>query len=74
MFYKGFCQNNDDFKTKRQHSSAPFYIIPNAYKTLMTYMQTNGITGKYSKGIIDCFEKEYVMDGIDYMDVYIAIE
>ena len=37
-------------------------------------MQTNGINGKYGKAIIDCFEKEYVVDNIDYIDVYIAIE
>lgn len=60
--------------TIRQPSSAPFYVIPNAYKTLMAYMKTNQITAKNQKGIINCYEQEYVLDGIDYMDVFIAIE
>lgn len=60
--------------TIKQPFTAPFRLIPNAYKTLLTYMKTNGIRGRYEKGMIDCFEKEYVTDGIDYMDVYIAIE
>ena len=60
--------------TIKQPSLAPFHLIPNAYKILLTYMKTNGINGKYEKTIIDCFEKEYVVDDIDYMDVYIAIE
>ena len=29
---------------------------------------------KEGKDIIPCFEKEYAVDGIEYMDVYIAIE
>lgn len=60
--------------TIKHPMEAPFRLIPNAYKTLLTYMKTNNITGKYEKGLIDCFEKEYILDGIDYMDVYIAIE
>lgn len=60
--------------TIKEPFHAPFRLIPNAYKTLLTYMKTNGINGKYEKGLIDCFEKEYVRDGIEYMDVYIAIE
>lgn len=60
--------------TIQNPSVAPFRLIPNAYKTLLTYMKANGIIGKYEKDIIDCFEKEYVLDGTDYMDVYIAIE
>ena len=49
-------------------------LIPNAYKTLLTYMKTNGISGKHEKGILDCFEKDYPVDGTSYMDVCIAIE
>jgi len=52
----------------------PFRLIPNAYKALMTYMQMNGLSQKNDKQIISCFEKEYVMDGVPYMDVYIAIK
>lgn len=60
--------------TIKEPFNAPFRLIPNAYKTLLAYMKTNGINGKYDKGLIDCFEKEYTRDGIEYMDVYIAIE
>lgn len=53
---------------------APFSLIPNAYKTLMRYMEVNNLRHKQAKEILPCFEKEYVIDGIDYMDVYIAAE
>lgn len=52
----------------------PFRLIPNAYKALMTYMQMNGLNQKNDKQIISCFEKEYLLDGVSYMDVYIAIK
>lgn len=38
---------------------APFRLIPNAYKVLMTYMKINGIGHKEDKNVIFCFEKEY---------------
>lgn len=60
--------------TIKQPSTAPFRLIPNAYKILFTYIKTNGMNEKHHKTIISCFEKEYVIDGVDYMDVYIAIE
>lgn len=47
---------------------APFAIIPTAYRTLMDYMQVNGLIHT-EKGVIPCFET----DGKD-MDVYIACE
>lgn len=53
---------------------APFRLIPNAYRILMTHIHVNGINHKEDKIIISCFEKEYVLDGVPYMDVYIAIE
>ncbi len=59
--------------TIKQPFEAPFHLIPNAYKTLMAYMNTNSLSPKH-EGVIPCFEKEYIIDGIDYMDVYIAIE
>lgn len=51
-----------------------FRIIPNAYKTLMAYMEINGLEHVQDKDIIECFEKEYSVDNISYMDVYIAIK
>ncbi|QUF84837.1 helix-turn-helix transcriptional regulator [Clostridium butyricum] len=53
---------------------SPFTIIPNAYKTLMRYMEVNGLHHKENKEILSCFEKEYNKNGSDYMEVYIAIE
>lgn len=60
--------------TIKQPMLAPFRLIPNAYKVLMTHMKVNGIRHKEDKKIIPCFEKEYEVEGVNYMDVYIAIE
>lgn len=60
--------------TIRNPMTAPFRLIPNAYKVLMTHMQVNGIRHQKDAGVIPCFEKEYDRDGIHYMDVYIAAE
>ena len=60
--------------TIREPFSAPFRLIPNAYKALMTYMRTNGIAHCQEKCIIHCFEKEYTRDGVNYMDIFIAAE
>ena len=54
--------------------AAPFRLIPNAYKALMTHMQVNGIRHKEDGQILSCFEKEYDLQGVHYMDVYIAVE
>lgn len=51
-----------------------FTLIPNAYKTLMIYMEVNCYKYKKTKDILSCFEKIYDKDGVCYMDVYIAIE
>lgn len=60
--------------TIKEPFHAPFRLIPNAYKVLMTHMKLNGIKGKWNKKMIDCFEKSYFVDGVEYMDVYIAVE
>lgn len=60
--------------TIKQPEVAPFRLIPNAYKVLMTHLKINGIKHKEDKKIISCFEKEYDVEGVHYMDVYIAIE
>ena len=60
--------------TIKNPMAAPFSLIPDAYKALMTHMKVNGIKHKRDKKIIECFEKEYDVDGIHYMDVYIAVE
>ena len=60
--------------TIKEPFNAPFSLIPNAYKTLMLYMDVNGIKHKQTKETLSCFEKEYERDGISYMDVYIAVD
>lgn len=60
--------------TIREPFSAPFSLIPNAYKTLMSYMQVNGIRHKEDKACLPCYEKTYEKDGICYMDVLIAAD
>ena len=39
----------------------------------MLYMEINGIKHKQSKDYISCFEKVYLKDSTQYMDVYIAV-
>ena len=60
--------------TIREPFNAPFTLIPNAYKTLILYMEVNGIKHRQTKEVLSCFEKEYKKDGISYMDVYIAVD
>lgn len=60
--------------TIRNPLTAPFRLIPNAYKVLMTHMKVNGIHPAEDDSRIPCFEKEYDVDGVHYMDVYIAAE
>ena len=52
---------------------APFHLIPNAYKTLLSHIQVNQLSKGEPEGVIACFEKEYTKDGDTYMDVYIGI-
>ena len=60
--------------TIKSPSSDPFRVIPGAYKLLMSRMEHLGIRACHDKAVISCFEKEYVMDGTEYMDVCIAVE
>lgn len=52
----------------------PFSLIPNAYSSLIIYMEVNCYKHKQTTDIIPCFEKVYEKDGICYMDVFITIE
>lgn len=60
--------------TVRQSEQSPFALIPNAYKVLMAHMKVNGMKEKVDKNVISCFEREYEVDGIWHMDIYIALE
>lgn len=52
-----------------------FTVIPNSYKALLTYMSINGIKEKHESTIISCYEHEYFDNkGVEFMDIYIAIE
>ncbi|HAZ37956.1 MAG TPA: hypothetical protein DCY71_08940 [Clostridiaceae bacterium] len=60
--------------TIKEPFNAPFTLIPNAYKTLMLYMDVNGIKHKQTKEVLSCFEKEYKKDDISYMNVCVAVD
>lgn len=60
--------------TIRDPFAAPFTLIPNAYQTLMRYIEVNGLAHRESKEVLPCFEKQYDRDGVAYMDVFIAVE
>lgn len=60
--------------TIKEPFKAPFSIIPNAYKTLMHYIEVNNFKHDQAKEILPCFEKTYDQNGVSYMDVYIAVE
>lgn len=60
--------------TIKEPFKSPFVLIPNAYKTLMRYMEVNSLPHKQSKEVIPCFEKVYEKDKASYMDVYIAAD
>ncbi len=62
-----------DFSANKS-SKGPFILIPNAYKMLMTHMKLNGIKMKCDKKVIGCFEREYVVNGTAFMDIFIAVE
>ncbi len=49
--------------TIKEPFNAPFTLISNVYKTLMLYMEVNGIRHKQTKEVLSCFEKEYKKDG-----------
>ncbi len=59
--------------TIREPFANAFVLIPNAYKTLMRYMDINGLAHSQSKTVLPCFEKEYEAEGVVYMDVYMAV-
>lgn len=60
--------------TIRQPFRAPFQLIPNAFKVLQTHMLVNGLRLKLDKNVINNFEKTYERDGVEYMDIYIAVD
>ena len=50
-----------------------FDLIPNAYKTLITYIENYDL-GVHSHQDRICFEEVYEEEGIQYMDVYIPVD
>lgn len=51
-----------------------FERIPNAYKLIMEYLQSNNFKEKQQENIISCFEQVYEKEGITYMDVYVHVD
>jgi len=60
--------------TIRNPFTAPFDLIPNAYKAIQKYIEKNGIGHAHTEEQLCCFEHEYARDGNQYMDVYIAVD
>lgn len=54
--------------------SAAFELIPNGYKVLLNYMKEHKLAMKpENQQETACFEKVYVKDGVENMDIYIAL-
>ena len=54
--------------------SAAFELIPNGYKILLNYIKEKKLAMKpENQKETACFEKIYVKEGIEYMDIYIAL-
>ena len=49
----------------------PFERIPGAYRQIIEFLSTGIHKKKHEKGTLPCFEREYVRDGVTFMDVYI---
>ena len=48
-----------------------FERIPNGYKKIMEYLQATSFKEKMPDDIIPCFEYEYDVNGVHYMDIFI---
>lgn len=82
----GFVSKQNDVEIAAQEKAAyavititrpfrdPFVLIPNAYKTIHSYLKVNGIKQNKNENILACFEKVYQKDGVDYMDIFISID
>lgn len=66
------CVNEEAYSEIR--TEKPFRLIPNAYRVIMTHMQVNGIRHREDPAVIPCFEREYDLNGVHCMDVFIAAE
>ena len=54
--------------------SAAFELIPNAYKLLLRYLREHSLSLRpENTRETACFEKVYVKNGVEYMDVYVGL-
>ena len=60
--------------TIREPFKAPFKLIPNAYKIIISYMEINGLKHMEAGRLIPCFERSYEREGVSYMDILISVE
>lgn len=55
--------------------AAPFFLIPNGFKTVQTYLESKGLKVRQDdEHVLPCFEKVYERGRVPYMDVYVAVE
>lgn len=60
--------------TIKEPFRAAFEIIPNAYQLLLRFLQERKLTIKPENKLETiCYEKIYVKNGIEYMDIYVAL-
>ena len=53
---------------------APFENIPTAYRLVLDYLGANGFRETPRENVLSCFEREYLRDGVTYMDVYLHVD
>lgn len=68
--YKSLAQADYAVITIKDPFVQAFERIPNGYKRIMEYLKENGYKEKKDENILACFEYEYDVNGIHYMDVY----
>jgi len=52
---------------------APFDLIPNAYKTILTHVEKEKIKAQSWENLI-CFEEVFQLAGMDMMDIYVPVD
>lgn len=60
--------------TVKEPFSAAFDLIPNAFKTVQSYLEVNGLKMRLDGQVLPDFEKVYQRDGACYMDVYVSVD
>ncbi len=60
--------------TVRNPFRAPFALIPSAYKAIQKHIESHAIGHATKEGQLDCFEHVHTKNGVECMDIYIAVD